>query len=224
MAPMNDEAKSKLLERLKAGREKIKAAREKAKAEGKPDPKPRKARAKKVATDDGALKNPAAAPAANEKIAPIDGTPRNSVNAVAAAPIDPTVTKTTPIDVPNLPGEDKKVASKKDIVKDAEEVAKPPPKKGLSTTGKPEQYNDNEIIRSRETGNQVIEANYPGQKESIEKLLTTNKKENKPLAPAPEPAPPNKTVKKVKTHIPDIKAVEARQPFSYSTIRKLLYQ
>jgi hypothetical protein len=28
----------------------------------------------------------------------------------------------------------------------------------------------------------------------------------------------------VKTHVPDIKAVEARAPFSFSAIRKVLYQ
>jgi len=221
MAPMSDEAKAKLLERLKAGRAKIAAARAEAKAAGKPDPKPRKQRAKK---SDGALQNPAAAPAANEKIAPIDGAPRNDVNAVAAKPVDPTVSKTTPIDVPNLPGEGKKVASKKDIVPDAEHVPTAPPEKGLSSTGKPEQYNDNEMIRSKETGAQVISANYPGQKESITKALKANKAENKPLAPAPVPAPPNKTVRQVKEHIPNMKTVEGRSPFSYSTVRKLLYQ
>jgi hypothetical protein len=171
-----------------------------------------------------ALAHKSAAPAANEKIAPIDGAPRNDVNAVAAKPVDPTASKTTPIDVPNLPGEGKKVASKKDIVPDAENVPTAPPEKGLSSTGKPEQYNDNEMIRSKETGAQVISVNYPGQKESITKALKANKAENKPLAPAPVPAPPNKTVRQVKEHIPNMKTVEGRQPFSYSTVRKLLYQ
>ena len=224
MAPMTDEAKSKLLERLKAGREKIKAARAAAKAEGKPDPKPRKARAKKAKTDDGALTNPAAAPAGREAIPPIDGAPRNAVNAVAATPVDPSKSKSDPIDVPNLPGEGKEVASKSKIVKDAEVVPERAPTKGLSSTGKPEKYNDNNEVRSEATGNTVIPAQYPGQKESIKKLLETNKKEDKPLAPAPVPAPPNKTVRKVKTHVPDVKAVEGRQPFSYATVRKLLYQ
>jgi len=224
MAPMTDEAKSKLLERLKAGREKIKAARAAAKAEGKPDPKPRKARAKKAKTDDGALVNPAAAPAGRETIPPIDGAPRNAVNTVAATPVDPSKSKSTPIDVPNLPGEGKEVASKKDIVKDAEVVPERAPTKGLSSTGKPEKYNDNDEVRNEATGNTVIPAQYPGQKESIKKLLETNKKDNTPLAPAPVPAPPNKTVRKVKTHVPDVKAVEGRQPFSYATVRKLLYQ
>jgi len=226
MAPMSDEAKKTLLERLKAGREKIKAAREKAKSEGKPDPKPRKPRAKKgkIATDDGALKDPAAAQAANETIPPIDGAPRNEKNVVAEKPVDPTPPKSTPIDVPNLPGEGKEVASKKDIVKDAEEKPKRVPEKGLSSTGKPEKYNDNDLLMNEETGNQVIESQFPGQKESIKKMLKADKKENKPLANAPEPHPKDKTVMKVKTHIEDIKAVEGRQPFSYSAIRKLLYQ
>lgn len=219
---MEDEKKSKLLERLKAGRERIKKARQDAKEKGLPDPKPRKKREPKAKL--GALADPAAAQAANEKIAPIDGAPRNDVNQVAAKPVDPTVSKSTPIDVPNLPGEGKKVASKKDIVKDAEAVPEAKPKKGIATTGRPKDYDDNVMLRSEETGNQAIEVNFPGQKESIKKLLEENKKENKPLAPAPHPDPPAMTVKKVKTHVPDIKAVEARAPFSFSAIRKVLYQ
>ena len=224
MAPMNDESKKKLLERLKEGRERVKKMREEAKASGKPDPKPRKARAKKVKTDDGALKDPAAAPAANEAIPPIDGAPRNAVNAVAAAPVDPTATKSKPIDVPNLPGEGKKVASKKDIVPDAEAVPEAAPKKGLASAGVPEKYIANEVVMNEETGNQMIETNMPGQKESIKKALEENKKENKPLAAPANPDPPSKTVRKVKTHVPDVKAVEARAPFSMSALRKMLYQ
>jgi hypothetical protein len=222
--PLSEEKKAKLLERLKEGRARVKQMREEAKASGKPDPKPRKARAKKVKTDDGALKDPAAAPAANETIPPIDGAPRNAVNAVAAKPVDPTETKTKPIDVPNLPGEGKKVASKKDIVPDAEAVPEAAPKKGLSSTGKPKKVNVNEEIVNEETGHQVISAQYPGQKESIKKALEANKKEDKPLAPSAVPDPPNKTVRKVKMHVPDVKAVEGRAPFSMSGIRKLLYQ
>jgi hypothetical protein len=60
--------------------------------------------------------------------------------------------------------------------------------------------------------------------ESIKKLLKTNKKENHPEAPAPAPTPKNKTVKQVKEHIPNMDTLEARQPFSFSTVRKLLYQ
>jgi hypothetical protein len=215
---MSEENKSKLLARLKEGRERIKKARAEAKEKGLPDPKPRKARKPKV------LEDPAAAPANNETVAPIDGAPRNAVNTVAAMVPDPSISKSKPIDVPNLPGEGKEVASKKDIVKDAEVVPEAKPKKGLSSTGKPEKYNDNEVLRSEETGNQAIEVNFPGQKESIKKLLSDNKKENKPLAPTAKPDAPSQTVKKVKTHVPDMKAVEARAPFSFAAIRKVLYQ
>ena len=209
---------------MKEGRERVKKMREEAKAAGKPDPKPRKPRAKKVKTSDGALKDPAAAQAANETIPPIDGAPRNAVNVVAAKPVDPTATKSKPIDVPNLPGEGKEVASKKDIVPNAEAVPEAKGDKGLSPTGKPKAVNVNEEIVNKETGSQVISAQYPGQKESIKKALEENKKEDKPLAPSAVPDPPQKTVKKVKTHIPDIKAVEARAPFSMSALRKMLYQ
>jgi hypothetical protein len=220
MPPMTPEAKGKLLQRLKEGREKIKAARAAAKASGQPDPKPRKPRAKKMAAVD-----PGAAPAANEKIAPIDGAPRNAVNAVAAAPVDPTASKSTPIDVPNLPGEGKEVASKKDIVENADSAPKRKESdKGMSSTGRPTAANDNDLVVNQETGNQVIETNYPGQKESIKKALKANKDENKPLANAPAPDPPKKTVAKVKTHVPDVKAVEGRLPFSFAATRKLLYQ
>lgn len=223
--PMDAEKKAELLAKLKAGRDKYKKAREEAKANGQPDPKPRKKRVKKEKVDPKeALPNPAAAPAANETIAPIDGAPRNSVNTVAAKPVDPTASKSTPIDVPNLPSEGKKVASKADIVKNAEAVLAPPPKNGLSSTGVPEKINDNKLIVNEETGNQAIEVNFPGQKESIKKLLKANKKENHPETPAPEPAPKKKTVKQVKEHIPNMDTVEARQPFSFSTVRRLLYQ
>lgn len=219
MAPMNDEQKSKLLARLKEGRARVKAAREEAKAKGQPDPKPRKKRVKL-----GALADPAAAQAANETIPPIDGAPRNAENAVAAVPPEPTATKSKPIDVPNLPGEGKAVASKKDIVKDADVVPEAKPKKGISSNGMPTKVNDNDLIVNKETGNQAIEVNFPGQKESIKKMLVDDKKDNKPLASAPNPDPPAMTVKKVKTHVPDVKATEGRAPFSYSAIRKILYQ
>ena len=222
MAPLSDEAKSKLLAKLKEGRERIKKAREEAKANGLPDPKPRKKRVSKKATD-GAIPDPLADKPANETVAPIDSAPADAVNKVAAKPVDPTETKSKPIDVPALPGEGKKVASKKDIVKDADTEPKPAPEKGLSSTGNPEKYNDNVVLRERETGNQVIPAMLPGQKESIKKLLKENK-ETHPLSNTPDPVPKNVTVKKVKTHVPDIKAVEEKAPFSYATVRKLLYQ
>lgn len=222
MAPMNDEQKSKLLARLKEGRARVKAARDEAKANGQPDPKPRKKRQAKAKL--GALADPAAAQAANESIPPIDGAPRNAVNTVAATPPDPTAVKSKPIDVPNMPGEGKEVASKKDIVKDADTIPEAKPKKGLSSTGKPTKVNVNEDIVNSQTGNQAIEANFPGQKESIKKMLEVDKKDDKPLASGPVPDPPSMTVKKVKTHVPDVKATEGRAPFSFSAIRKVLYQ
>jgi hypothetical protein len=207
---MDEEKKSKLLARLKEGRARIKAAREDAKAKGLPDPKPRKKRMAKTDT-----------PADNSKIAPIDAAPPAAVNEVAAKPVDPSVSKSTPIDVPNLPGEGKKVASKNDIVKDAEVVPEAAPKKGISSTGKPKDYDDNVALREGEPLRQTIEMPFPGQKDAIAKEL---KDKDKPLAPAPKPVRPSKTVEKVKTHVPDIKAVEGRAPFSFSAIRKALYQ
>ena len=217
MAPMNEEQKSKLLARLKEGRARVKAAREEAKAKGLPDPKPRKKR-------NAAVVNPSAAPADNSAIAPIDAAPNDAKNTVAATPLDPGATKSKPIDVPNLPGEGKEVASKKDIVKDAAEVPVAAPKKGIASTGKPKKVDDNEMLTNEETGNQAIESNFPGQKESIKKVLKENKKENKPLAAAPNPTPADKTVRNVKSHVPDMKATEGRAPFSFSAIRKALYQ
>jgi hypothetical protein len=214
---MNEEQKSKLLARLKEGRAKVKAAREDAKAKGLPDPKPRKKR-------NAAVVNPSSAPSDNDAIPPIDAAPNDAKNTVADTPLDPGVTKSKPIDVPNLPGEGKEVASKKDIVKDPMEVPEAAPKKGIASSGKPKKVEDNDMLKNEETGNQVIEMNLAGQKESIKKVLKDNKKENKPLAAAPNPMPDNKTVKNVKAHVPDMKAVEGRAPFSFSAIRKALYQ
>lgn len=217
MAPMNEEQKSKLLARLKEGRARVKAAREDAKAKGLPDPKPRKKR-------NAAVVNPSSAPSDNNAIAPIDAAPNDAKNTVAATPLDPGATKSKPIDVPNLPGEGNAVASKKDIVKDAAEIPEAAPKKGIAPTGKPKKVDDNEMLTNEETGNQAIESNFPGQKESIKKVLKENKKENKPLAAAPNPTPADKTVRNVKSHVPDMKATEGRAPFSFSAIRKALYQ
>jgi len=212
---MNDEQKSKLLARMKEGRAKVKAAREEAKAKGLPDPKPRKKRASKKDMANTAT------PADNSKIAPIDSAPPAAVNDVAAKPVDPSVSKSTPIDVPNLPGEGKKVASKKDIVKNPEAEPEAAPKKGIASSGKPADYEDNEAMRSTEVLKQTMEMPFPGQKDAIKNELGDKEK---PLAPAPKPVRPSKTVEKVKTHVPDVKAVEGRAPFSFSAIRKVLYQ
>ena len=221
MAPMNEEQKSKLLARLKEGRARVKAAREDAKAKGLPDPKPRKARGPKTAA--GVIADPEAAPSANDKVAPIDGAPAGAVNAVAAMPVDPSVTKSKPIDVPNLPGEGKEVASKKDIVKDAEAVPTAAPRKGLSSTGKPTKANVNNELVNEETGDSMVSPAFAGQKENIKRALKADKKDA-PLASSAVPDPPSKTVRNVKSHVPDMKAVEGRAPFSFSAIKKALYQ
>ena len=221
MAPMNEEQKSKLLARLKEGRARMKAARDDAKSKGLPDPKPRKARGPKTAA--GVIADPEAAPSANDTIAPIDGAPANAVNAVAAKPVDPSVTKSKPIDVPNLPGEGKEVASKKDIVKDAEAIPEAAPRKGLSSTGKPTKANVNDELVNEETGNSIVSPAFAGQKENIKRALKADKKDV-PLASSAVPDPPKKTVRSVKSHVPDMKAVEGRAPFSFSAIRKALYQ
>ena len=221
MAPMNEEQKSKLLARLKEGRARVKAAREDAKAKGLPDPKPRKARGPKTAA--GVIADPEAAPSANDKVAPIDGAPAGAVNAVAAMPVDPSVTKSKPIDVPNLPGEGKEVASKKDIVKDAEAVPTAAPRKGLSSTGKPTKANVNNELVNEETGDSMVSPAFAGQKENIKRALKADKKDA-PLASSAVPDPPSKTERNVKSHEPDMKAVEGRAPFSFSAIKKALYQ
>lgn len=206
--PMSAEAKKALMDKLKAGKAKHAEMRK-----TDPNHKPRKPRKKKEA-----LANPMASKPANETIAPIDSAPAGASNKVADKPVDPIPSKSSHIDVPNLPEDKKKIVKKP--------LAKPEraPEKGLSSTGKPEKYNDNDIVRDQETGNQAIEAMLPGQKESIKKLLRKNKKENDPLAPKPVPVAPTKTVSNVKEHIPDMKAVEAKKPFSFSVVRQLLYQ
>jgi hypothetical protein len=162
------------------------------------------------------IADPEAAPSANNKIAPIDGAPENAVNAVAAMPVDPSVTKSKPIDVPNMPGEGKEIASTKDIVKDAEAVPTAAPRKGLSSTGKPTKANVNNELVNEETGDSMVSPAFAGQKENIKK--------DAPLASSAVPDPPSKTKRNVKSHVPDIKAVEGRAPFSFSALRKALYQ
>jgi hypothetical protein len=79
-------------------------------------------------------------------------------------------------------------------------------------------------MMNEETGMSAIPVQFPGQKESIKKLLKKNKTENDPLQVASNPNPPEKTVKSVTKHVPDLASVEARQPFSFAAIRKVLYQ
>jgi hypothetical protein len=248
---MSPEAKAALLKRLADGRAKTKAMREDAKAKNLPDPKPRKPRAKKVKAADlmaaarvegaeesakqagniankdaqpvdpkMAIADPLAKQPARDTIAPIDAAPTNAVNQVSAMPPSPEENKSSEIDVPNLPSKKKPTV----MVRDPEAIPEATPRRDISTTGKPDKYNNNEIIRNLETGDSAISVQYPGQKESIKKMLAADKKHDRPLAPAANPTPKEKTVDSVTKHVPDIKAVEGRQPFSFAAIRKTLYQ
>ena len=227
MAPMTPEKKAAMMERLKAGKAKIAAARKEAMEKGLPDPHPRKKRTKKVATSDGAIQDPLAAPSANDTVRGIDQATKDGV---ASKPVDPTPVATKPIDVPGLPGDAEKKADKKDIVQDAEKKKVIRRKKGLSSTGKTEKVNATEEITNQETGNQVISAMFPGQEQSIKKALKANKKTVTTAAGMQQEEHPNdiaesKTVRNVRKHIPDVKAVEGvGKPFSFSAVRQLLYQ
>jgi hypothetical protein len=55
-------------------------------------------------------------------------------------------------------------------------------------------------------------------------MFKVDKNKDRPLTDAPEPNPREKTVESVTKHVPDLKSVEGRQPFSFSAIRKVLYQ
>jgi hypothetical protein len=244
---MTPEAKAALLARLQGGRAKTKAARAEAKEKGLPDPKPRKARKDKKAKaadanmtkadiqdmvsdaldskklDKKEAIDPTEFPAAREGVRaprPISSAKNTEVNQVAGTPINPEETKTSKIDVPNLPDK----ASRKKIVKDAEVVPEVKGPKDLSTTGGTKRNDVNELIVNEETGSQVISAQFPGQKESIKKALKANKKLDKPEAPSAVPNPMEKTTKSVIKHVPDVQAIEARAPFSFSAVRKMLYQ
>ncbi len=167
-----------------------------------------------------AIPDPMAKQPARDTIAPIDAAPTNAVNQVSAMPPSPQDNKSTEIDVPNLPSKKKPTT----MVRDPEAIPEAAPRRDISTTGKPEKYNNNEIIRNLETGDSAISVQYPGQKESIKKMLAADKKHDRPLAPAANPMPKEKTVDSVTKHVPDLKAVEGRQPFSFAAIRKTLYQ
>jgi hypothetical protein len=239
---MTPEAKAALLARLQGGRAKTKAARAEAKEKGLPDPKPRKARKDKKAKADAAYEkavmmedkkgyamdekeaiDPTEFPAAREGLRaprPISSAKNTEVNKVAGTPINPEETKTSKIDVPNLPDK----ASRKKIVKDAEVIPEAKAPKDLSTTGGTKRNDVNKLIANEETGDQVISVQYPGQKESIKKALKANKKLDKPETPSAVPNPVEKTTKSVIKHVPDVQAIEARAPFSFSAVRKMLYQ
>ena len=209
---MDAEKKAALMMKLKAGREKVAKARADAKEKGLPDPKPRKARkSKKLAVD------PTAHKASNESIPGIDAPVPASKNVVAEKPVEPTPSKSSLIDVPNLPEDTKK------IVKDPEAKPVRKPKRDVAPTGAPTAYAGNELLRSQESGMMAIETMMPGQKESIKEVLKSNKK-MRVLAPKAQPEPMEATVQNVEKHIPDIKATEGKAPFSFSAVRKQLYQ
>jgi len=220
--PLSPEAKAKLMERLKAGRAKHKELRDK-----DPTHKPRKSRAKKSAEplpeaqklDTAEAIDPMSKKPVNESVRGIDSAKMDAKNVVADHPVIPAKNESSHIDVPNLPEE----KGLKKIVKNAESHPEPAQQKGLSSSGKPKRENDNDLLREQETGMMTIETMLPGQKESIKKLLRKNKKLD-PLAPVANPSPHDKTVEKVKHHIPDLKAAEGRAPFSFSAVRKMLYQ
>jgi len=217
MAPMSPEAKAALMARLASGR-----AHHKKMRESDPNHKPRKPRAKKVkATTDTAeaLSNPVENKPSNDTIPGIDAPVAASKNVVAAVPPKPAAPMSALIDVPNLPEKSKL----KKVEKNAIKPKVPKEVNGLSTTGKPSKINANVLLTTEETGMMSIETMLPGQKESIKKVLKENKK-LKPAAPAPVPHPKDETVEKVEKHVPDMKSVEARAPFSFATIRKVLYQ
>lgn len=213
--PLSEEQKKALLERLKAGKEKRAAARAEAKEKGLPDPHPRKKRGKKGT--DGAVADPLSNPPANDKIPGIDSA--TGKNVVAETPPAPAPEATKPIDVPNLPPGKEDLVVKQELKKKAPKAPKP----ASTSEGIPKPIEDNRLLTERETGNQVIPAQYAGQLESIKKVVKKNK-ELTPVQHKPDPAPAEKTVKKVKSHVPDTVAVDGRAPFSFAAVRKILYQ
>ena len=208
---MDAEKKAALMAKLAAGRAKAKEMRA-----ADPTYKPRKARKSKKGD---VVKDGLGDKAANVKTPGIDAPVAAAVNTVAAAPVAPAPSMTSHIDVPHLPEESKL----KKIVKKATAAPVPAETGGLSSTGKPKKYNANELITNEETGMMALETMMPGQKESIKKVLRNDKK-LKPETPVSHPHPADKTVENVTKHIPDIKAAEGKAPFSFSAIRKTLYQ
>jgi hypothetical protein len=212
---MTPEQKAIMLERLKAGKAAKASARADAKAKGLPDPHPRKKRVKKLAV------NPSSHASANDNVRGIDEATKDGV---AKKPVEPTPDVTRPIDVPHLPGDAIAAAKKKDIVKNAEAEPVAPATKGLSKTGKPKKVNATELVTEKETGDNVINTMFPGQEASIKKALKANKKLVTTAAGLQQPDTESNTVKNVKRHVPDVKSVEGSKPFSFSAIRKVLYQ
>jgi len=209
-APLSAEQKKINLEKMKAGKAKKANARAEAKAKGLPDPHPRKPRKSKKGTEGVlALKNPEALPAVNDTIRQIDST--KPENKTAMLPTEAIPAKSTLIDVPHLP-EHLDVIVKKPLIK----PSKVPKVK--------ENLDINNIIVNKETGSQVISTMLPGQEESIKMVLKENKKKVKPIVPKANPDPPTQTVSNIAKHVPDIKSIQGGEPFSFSAMRKKLYQ
>jgi len=215
--PMTEEQKAALKARLAAGRDKRKAAREEAKKNGQPDPYPRKKRAKKGAAPELAV-DPTAHPPANETIRGIDQATKDGV---AAVPVDALLSKTTPIDVPNLPADVKDVVVKKTAAAPEAKGAK-----GVSTSGKPKKVEVVEDLTNSNTGDMVVPAQYPDQIASVKKLLKKNKSIETPdtVVNKLNPKPADPTTSDRSKHVPDMKATTGREPFSFQAMRKLLGQ
>jgi hypothetical protein len=217
---MSPERKAMMLEKLKAGKAMKAKARADAKEKGLPDPHPRKKRMTKA---DKLAMNPSANPSANDTVRGIDQATKEGV---ADKPVDVLPVVSKPIDVPGLQG-DSLEKMKKKVVKNPEAVPVVIKDGGLSKTGKTKKIDVTDMILNEETGNQVIPAQYADQIKSIKNVLKTNKKLITTVDPKPEN--PNaitdsKTNKNLKKHVPDLKAIEGRQPFSFSAARKLLWQ
>lgn len=199
---MDPSHKAALMERLKKGKAVKKAARDDAAAKGLPNPHPRKKRT---------MAN-TATPQINNTVRGID---QATAEGTATKPLAKMSTVSAPIDVPHLPENLKK------IVKNSEAL---PEGRTL-----PAKIADQRDIVDNNTGTDVIEAMLPGQKESIAKLLKTNKKIRSIATPHPEAVNDivaSKTVHAANTgkHVPDVKAIEGRLPFSFSAMRKTLWQ
>ena len=214
---LTPEQKAAILAKLKAGKEKHAAARAEAKAKGLPDPKPRKKRVTK--TDATLAVDPSAHAPQNDTVRGIDATLKTNV--VAEKPVNPEEVATKPIDVPMLPEPSKR----KKILKNPEAKPIVSHSKELTTEGVPKQIAAQRDIVDNSTGTDVIEAQFPGQLKSIKTRLRQNKEIRSGPTPQPLAGGAGKTVRDVAKHIPDVATVEASgKPFSFSAMKKLLYQ
>jgi len=213
---LTPEQKAAVLAKLKAGKEKHAAARADAKAKGLPDPKPRKKRSKAAAP---LATDPSAHAPHNDTVRGIDATLKT--NAVAEKPVNLDIDTTKAIDVPFLPEPSKR----KKIVKNAEAKPEVAHSASLTTEGVPKLIAAQRDIVNNSTGTDIIEAQFPGQLKSIKTRLRQNKEIRAGPTPMPAAGGTGKTVRDVVKHIPDVKTIEASgKPFSFSAMKKLLYQ